>query len=139
MRIAIPTDDEKQIAAHTGRCLGFAIYSIEGDRTQKLEYRRFESAHHSQEHSRHGDNHGAHDCSHGRHGDSGHSHHGLLEAVRDCGVFLAMGMGPRLVNDLQAHGLMVVFTLERDIVKAVEALALGRLVENPSGSACHRH
>jgi predicted Fe-Mo cluster-binding NifX family protein len=139
MRIAVPTDDEKQIAAHTGRCKGFAIYSIEGEQSQKLEYRTFESAHSSGEHGRHGNSDGAHDCAHGHHGESGHSHHGLIEAVHDCDLFLAMGMGPRLVNDLQAHGIKIVFTLERDVVKAVEALALGQLVENPSGSACHRH
>jgi predicted Fe-Mo cluster-binding NifX family protein len=135
MRIAVPTDDERQIAPHTGRCLGFAIYAVEGDQLQKLEYRAFQSAHHSQEH----DKHGAHDCSHGQHDGGGHSHHGLVETVRDCDTFLAMGMGPRLVNDLQAQGIKIIFTLERDIAKAVRTLAQGQLEENPDGSACHRH
>ena len=139
MRIAVPTDDERRIAAHTGRCKGFAIYSIEGEQSRLLEYRAFESAHALSEHGRHGDGHGAHDCSHGHQGDSGHSHHGLLSAVHDCDVFLAMGMGPRLVNDLHAQGLKVVFTLEQDIEQAVTALASGKLVENPQGSACRRH
>jgi predicted Fe-Mo cluster-binding NifX family protein len=139
MRIAVPTDDEKQIAAHTGRCTGFAIYAIEGEQSQKLEYRTVESAHSTSEHGGHGNSDGAHACAHGHQGESGHSHHGLIETVRDCDVFLAMGMGPRLVNDLQAHRIKIVFTMERDVVKAVEAFALGRLVENPSGSACHRH
>jgi predicted Fe-Mo cluster-binding NifX family protein len=135
MRIAVPTDDERQIAPHTGRCRGFAIYSVDGDRLEKLEYRAFESAHHSQAHV----GHDAGNCSHGQHDGGGHSHHGLVETVRDCDVFLAMGMGPRLVNDLQAQGIKIMFTLERDVAKAVGAFAQGQLVENPQGSACHRH
>jgi predicted Fe-Mo cluster-binding NifX family protein len=139
MRVAVPSDDKQRIAPHTGRCLGFAIYSVQGKQAQKLEYRKFKSEHHSQEHDEQGVDHGAHNCSHGLHGDSGHSHGGLLEAVHDCDVFLAIGMGPRLVNDLQSHGLKIVFTLEQDIEKAVAALASGELIENPEGSACRRH
>jgi predicted Fe-Mo cluster-binding NifX family protein len=139
MRIAIPSDDDKHIAAHTGRCTGFAIYSIEGSQARKLEYRTFESAHQAHEHGRHGEEHGSHECAHGHHGDSGHSHQGLLGAVHDCDTFLAIGMGPRLVKDLQDHGLRIVFSSERDIAKAIDSLANGRLIENEGGSACHKH
>lgn len=135
MRVAVPSDDEQRIAPHTGRCRGFAIYDLNGDQIQKLEYRSFESAHHSHAHL----GHGSETCSHDQHDGGGHSHHGLVETIQDCDVFLAIGMGPRLVNDLQAYGIKIIFTLERDITKAVAALAQGKLVENPHGSACHQH
>ena len=135
MRIAVPTDDEKLIAAHTGRCSGFVIYSVEGDQTQKLEYRPFESAHNSEQPG----SHAAHQCSHGEHEGSGHSHHGLLEAVHDCDTFLAIGMGPRLVNDLQFAGHQIIFARERDIAKVIDAIARGQDVDNPAGSACRGH
>jgi len=139
MRVAVPTEDETRIAPHTGRCRGFAIYVIEGEQAKKLEYRTYQSPHYAHEHGRFGEGQSGNDCTHGHHGDSGHSHRGLLDCVADCDVFLATGMGPRLVSDLQAHGLKVMFTLESDIAQAMDALARGQLVENPGGSACHRH
>ena len=39
MRIAVPSDNEQTIAAHTGRCRGFVIFDIDNGEAKKVEYR----------------------------------------------------------------------------------------------------
>jgi predicted Fe-Mo cluster-binding NifX family protein len=135
MLVAIPSDDDRQIAQHTGRCRGFSVYSVDGAEYHKVEYRSYDSPHH--EHT--GTEHHSESCGHTGADHSGHSHEGLLGLVTDCKIFIAIGMGPRLVNDLQSHGIKILFTPERDIVKSLDALVSGQLVENLGASACHRH
>ena len=131
MRIAIPTDDKNHIAAHTGRCQGFAIYDVTDGVIQEIEVRAntMEGRQHHQLGAGEDDAHGAH----GHH----HSHHSLLDALSDCQLMIAHGMGPRLVDDLANRGIDVFFTQESDLRKAVEAYASGELAANPRGSACH--
>jgi predicted Fe-Mo cluster-binding NifX family protein len=134
MRIAIPTDDKNHIAAHTGRCLGFAIFDVADGAIQEIEVRgnTMEGRHHHQ----HGEGEG-----HAHGGQEQHrSHHGLLDALSDCQLMIAHGMGPRLIEDLERRGIEVCFTRELDLHKAVEAYARGELSLNPLGSACnHKH
>jgi predicted Fe-Mo cluster-binding NifX family protein len=69
-----------------------------------------------------------------------HSHRGLLDGLQDCQMMVARGMGPRLVQDLQQHGIEVFFSMENDVQKAAEAFAKGALRANPRGSCCsHGH
>lgn len=142
MRVAIPTDNEQTIAAHTGRCRGFAIYDIDNAEAKKVEYRANTMTHHGQGQG-HGHGHGeGHACGQHGHGpgQSMHSHRGLLDALDDCQMMVANGMGPRLINDLEQRGIEVFFSMERDVEKAVQALARGELQANPRGSSCsHGH
>ena len=132
MRIAIPTDDELTLAHHTGRCRGFAIYDIADGQARMLEYRRnvFTNHHHGHE---------AEGCSHGQHGENHglHSHAGLLDGLHDCQVVIALGMGPRLIADLEAKGLRVIFSRQPNVAAAAKALAAGEPLENPAGSMCY--
>ena len=132
MRIAIPTDDELTLAHHTGRCRGFAIYEIADGHACKLEYRVNRFTHHHHEHQDPGHEH-HHDEGHGA-----HSHAGLLDGLHDCEAVLALGMGRRLIDDLEAKGLRVIFSREPQVVAAANAFATGQLLENPAGSSCHR-
>ena len=134
MRIAIPTDDELTLAHHTGRCRGFAIYDIADGQARMLEYRRNVFTNHH--HGHHAESCG-HEHSHAD-GHSMHSHTGLLGGLHDCQVVLALGMGPRLIADLEAKGLRVIFSRELNVATAAKALAAGQLIENPAGSNCHR-
>jgi predicted Fe-Mo cluster-binding NifX family protein len=127
MRIAIPTDDQISISAHTGRCAGFVVYSIDDHHAKKEEYRENTAGH--DHHHAHGEDTEAHHH---------HDHHGMIELLRGCDTVLAMGMGPRLVNDLEAEGIKIVLTYEPDIVKAVDAFVSGLLVKDAPRSSCHR-
>lgn len=128
MRIAIPTDDQTSISAHTGRCAGFAIYSIEDQRASKVEYRENTAGHaHHQAHGGSAEVHHHHD------------HHGMIELLRDCDTVLAQGMGPRLITDLEAEGIKVIFTYETDATKAADALAKGEVIMDQPRSRCCRH
>jgi predicted Fe-Mo cluster-binding NifX family protein len=124
MRVAIPTDDQITISAHTGRCAGFLIYSVEDHQAKKEEYRENTAGH-------------AH-----HHGAEGHHHHdhaGMLDLLKGCDAVVAAGMGPGLINDLEAEGFQVIFTYETDAAKAVEALGQGKLVKDQPRSRCCRH
>ncbi len=136
MRIAIPTDNDQTIAAHTGRCQGFAIFDIDNAEAKKVEYRSNNMTHHGQWHGQSHDD--GHSCGHHGHGSghSTHSHRGILDGLDDCQMMVARGMGPRLVQDLQQNGIEVFFSMESDVVKAAEALAKGELQANPRGSSC---
>jgi len=140
MRIAIPTDDQKRIASHTGRCRGFAIYDVGDGNATAVEYRENRMTHHRQQ------QHGGGGCGHGPGpgAGQGHSHRNLLDALEDCEMMVAGGMGRRLVDDLERRGIRVVFTRERDVEAAVQAMARGESIVDPHGSACagghgHRH
>ena len=162
MRVAIPSDNERHIAPHTGRCHGFVIMDIEEGAFQRVEYRtnRFtghaqglhpgghggggigQGAGHGQGQGRgfggmgHGDQQGhGHEHGHEHH----HSHHGILSGLGDCQAMLALGMGPRLQQDLTAAGIEVYFTRDKEIERVVQQLAQGSFVSHPDGSACKEH
>ena len=134
MRIAIPTDDSVHIAGHTGRAGAVAIFEIQDGTVTQLEIRQNTfTGHHQHGHADH------EECGHGSHGNGGgHSHNALIEALRDCEVMIARGMGPRLVNDLECCGIQVVFTAETELQRAAERFAQGQLPSEPDQSTCHR-
>ena len=128
MRIAVPTDDQNSICAHTGRCAGFLIYSVQGSQANREEYRKNTAGHHN-DHAR-----GEHDDGHHL-----HDHHRMIELLRDCDTVIAAGMGPRLIGDFEAEGIKVIFTYETDAARAVDALAQGKLIKDQPRSRCCRH
>ena len=70
---------------------------------------------------------------HGRgfHDTPGHGggHDILFQAIHDCDVLLARGMGPRLADDLAARGIKPMVTNETDIARALDCLIKGELKE----------
>ncbi len=130
MKIAIPSADGKTIFPHFGRTQGFAILEIE-DKTIKnreLVQNNF-TGHAMGQHQGHGHSHGE--------GHGGHSHSGILEALNDCPVVIACGMGRRLYDDLTSAGKEVFITRETDIDRAVEAYLGGSLDHDPDRSCEH--
>lgn len=128
MRIAIPSDNGKNLAAHTGRAQGFVIFDIGNGQAAEVEYRTNTFTGHAQ-------------GLHGRHHQSGHhhSHDSLLGALSDCQVMLAHGMGPRLVNDLASRGIKVEFCRESEALSAAVNYAQG-ILDTSEGSSCdHKH
>lgn len=129
MRIAIASDDRVQVAAHTGRCKGFAIYETDGARATFMEYRDNNYTAHAQ---------GLCPGEHDHHGQEHHSHGPLLEAVADCCALISRGMGPRLVADLAGQGILTYVCSVDRVDEAARQFAEGRL-ERVSGKGCCCH
>lgn len=128
MRIAIPSDDGVNIAAHTGRAGGFIIFEVENYQAVKLEYR-------DNQYTAHAKGECNDEKSEERHQHRSHSE--LLGALNDCQIMIARGMGPRLVADLSRRGIEVVFCDHEVAEDAAVQFAAGELVS--TGKSCCDH
>ncbi|TKJ36580.1 iron-molybdenum cofactor biosynthesis protein [candidate division LCP-89 bacterium B3_LCP] len=128
MRIAIPSDEGTNIAAHTGRAGGFVIYDIDNNQAARVEYRSNTFTAHAK-----GECNGEENQKHHAHSDHGE----LLDALHDCQVMIARGMGPRLVMDLARRNIEVVFC-ESDVADtAAQQYAAGELMNTGKSSCDH--
>jgi len=133
MKIAVPSDDGNTLASHTGRAQGFIIYQADADKVVRLEYRRNQYTAHVQGlHPKDAD-----DASH-HHDYHNHSHAPLLDALNECKIVIAHGMGSRLQKDLASVSIETVFTLETDADQAAGLFASGKL-ETAASNGCNRH
>ncbi len=124
MKIAIPTDDRKIISSHFGRTAGFEIIELNGSKIVGNEYKRNTVTAHA----------GGQKVDHpGGH----HSHEGIFEALGNCGIVIARGMGKRLYNDFRERGMVVYVTTEEKIIPAVHAYIEGILENNPNNTCDH--
>ncbi|MBT3802867.1 MAG: iron-molybdenum cofactor biosynthesis protein [Bacteroidetes bacterium] len=112
MKIAIPSDNGSQISRHFGRAKGFIVFTIEERVIQNEEFVDNRFTGHSQ---------GLH-VSHGHQGgdEHHHSHQGILQALENCSIVIAGGMGKRLVTDMKSSNKQVFITKEVIARKAVE-------------------
>jgi len=118
MKIAIPTDDKITICPHFGRTSGFMVFKIEGRKVVDSEYRPNTFTGHArgqQQPHLHADHHEMHKQPHQ------HSHSGVYNALGDCHIVIAKGMGRRLYVDLEEWKIQVFITKESDINTALEA------------------
>jgi predicted Fe-Mo cluster-binding NifX family protein len=130
MRIAVPSDDGINVAAHTGRAQGFVIYDIKDQQALRLEYRTNSYTAHAQGQCA-GDNPG---------GQHEHQSHGeLLNALQDVQIMIARGMGQRLVTDLASRNIKVVFSDQDNSTRAAELYALGQLTNTGKSCCDHKH
>lgn len=112
MKIAIPSDNGSQISRHFGRAKGFIVFTIEERVIQNEEFVDNRFTGHSQ---------GLH-VNHGHQGgdEHHHSHQGILQALENCSIVIAGGMGKRLVTDMKSSNKQVFITKEVIARKAVE-------------------
>jgi predicted Fe-Mo cluster-binding NifX family protein len=132
MRIAVPSDDGVTIAGHTGRTRGFIVFDLENGIATKLDYRTNRYTPHAQGKCEEHETGGAHP-----HHEHQHSHNSLLDALQDCEVLLAHGMGPRLVADLAERNIRVIFCEDQLAADAAKKLAAGLLVS--TGKSLCKH
>ena len=131
MKIAIPSDNKEQISAHFGRTRGFMIYEIENNEILSNEYRDNTFAGHARgEHHDH-----SHDNSENNHQQ--HTHSRILNALYDCEVVIAGGMGRRLLDDLSNANIKVFITRETNINNALSAYIQDSLDHNESSCCDH--
>jgi len=111
MKIAIPTDDKITICPHFGRTSGFMVYRIEERIVVESEYRKNTftgsvQGHHSKNHPE---------------GDFHHSHAAILQALGDCKIVIAKGMGRRLYKNFEQWEIQVFISKENNLGIAIEA------------------
>lgn len=130
MKIAIPSDNKVQISAHFGRTRGFMVYEIDRNEILNSEYRDNTFTGHAMgqhhEHDHHEDN-----------DHQQHTHGRILDALNDCEVVIAGGMGRRLLDDLSNANIKVFVTRESDINSALHAYIEESLDHNESSCCDH--
>lgn len=128
MRIAVVTDDGKTISPHFGRAPYYAVLTVEEGRItgmelrEKLGHAHFAGQEPAGPHAEDPRGHGFGPASHDR-------HMRMAQAIADCQVLLAGGMGRGAQESLQQAGIRVVLTDIGDIQEAVQSYLSGTLVE----------
>lgn len=131
MKIAIPSEEGIFLSQHFGRALGFVIFEIADGKVINQEYRQNTFTGHAlgqhQEHQ-HGTAHDDH---------AHYSHNRILNALHDCEIVIAGGMGRRLVDDLTEAGKKIFITTQIKAQKAVEMFLADELTSDKG--ACKPH
>ncbi len=114
MKIAVASDDGKDVAGHFGRARGFVIVEVEDKEIMRIDYLPNTFTGHAR----------------GMHEEEHHHHHGhpeILEALKDVEVVISRGMGRRLFEDLKQAGKKVFVTDVAEVKEAVELFLEGKL------------
>ena len=124
-KIAIPSDDQETISGHFGRTKGFLIYDVDENNVSNKMYVENNFTGHAHGHH--------HDHQH----DHQHSHGGILQALKDCKVIIARGMGRRLLIDFETNNKEVFVTDTSNADEAIDQYIKGVLGHNPHKTCQH--
>lgn len=119
MKIAVPTDDGKQIAEHFGRAVSFLIFEVEDGEITSRDTIQTNTPHAG-----------------GRHRE--HEGGWFMDALSGCDAVIVSGMGRRAIAHFHEAGIKPVFTEVADAERAVKAYVSGTL-EECSQPDCGRH
>ena len=125
MKIAMPTDDRKTLAAHFGRAAEFAVYETAGADAKLLEFRPNVHAHAA----------GPPGQGAGR-GQGAGGGHDFEQGLAGVETLICRGMGRRAEEACAAMGTRVVFTNENDLDDTAKKFARGELAEGEA--SCER-
>lgn len=126
MKIAVVSDDGKNLSQHFGRAPFYIVYTIEEAKIKEREVR--EKLGHNQfggeghEHH-HGQDHGNHTAAHGKHVS-------MAEAISDCSVLICGGMGMGAYESMKRLNIKPFVTDCPDPEEAVQAYIKGELVDH---------
>jgi predicted Fe-Mo cluster-binding NifX family protein len=109
MKLAIASDDQKNIAHHFGRALGFMIFDIQDSKVKGEEYR---------------ENIGK---SNGTCGSCNHS--AMINNIKDCQTVISFGMGQHIFDDLKENKITAIVAEEKTVKDAL-AKFLSNELEN---------
>ncbi len=123
MKVFIPSDDEKNIAKHFGRALGFLIVELEEKNIKSKKYIKNDITNHNHSHGEHS------------HSSHNHDHSNIFRALEDCNTVIAGGMGRRLYDEFQEKNINVFISTEYNIDNALE-LFMNNKLENNSDVCC---
>jgi len=116
MKIAVSTDDYKNISGHVGRCEGFLIFTVDNGEIKNKENRENLFTHH-RSNAHHHD--GKMD---GRYG-----YGKLASGLSDCSYLICQDCSWQLVEDLKQAGIKSIMTWETDAETAAVKLEKGEL------------
>jgi predicted Fe-Mo cluster-binding NifX family protein len=128
IKIAFVTDDETTISAHFGRAVWYLVVTLEDgqetgrEKREKLGHAHFANESHDLEAP--GQPHGSGPAAQARHGR-------MMEAISDCQVLVARGMGAGAYENLKSRDIQPILTELHTINEAVVAYAAGRLTDRP--------
>ena len=125
-KVAAVTDDGETISQHFGRALYYEVLTIENGKIAKRE-RREKIGHHNfaqEEHHHSSGQHGFDEASHNKHVS-------MAEAIKDCKILLARGMGAGAYQSMLQLDIKPVVTDIRNIDDAVNAIINGTIKDHP--------
>jgi predicted Fe-Mo cluster-binding NifX family protein len=136
-KIAAVTDDGQTISAHFGRAIKYAVLTVKDGQITRSELR--DKANHQdfhQERSGHqeievqpsGHKHEP-GRGHGRH--TAEKHRRMFEAIPDCQILLARGMGQGAYRGLEQIGIRPILTDIKEIEVAAQAVIDGSIKDHP--------
>ena len=129
MKIAVVTDDEKTISTHFGQARYYVVLTVKDGEVVEQETRpKVHQSEFAGEHYHHGEDGDVH----GMDRQAQHRHARMMDAIGDCQVLMARGMGEGAHYSLTARGIKPVLTDIQDIQEAVDAYLAGTLIENMS-------
>lgn len=126
MKIALITDDGKNISQHFGRASHYMVLTIEEGKIvnremrNKLGHNQFNPEHHEEEH---GEGHGMDSASHNKHAS-------MAEAIADCKVIICGGMGMGAYESMRRLNIQPLVTDLMDIDAAAQAFMDGKLIDH---------
>jgi predicted Fe-Mo cluster-binding NifX family protein len=125
MKIAVVTDDEKTVCQHFGRAQYYMVFNVENgkitgkERRDKMGHRHFAS---------HESEHGAAGGPHGYDADSQKKHASMAEAIKDCQVLIAGGMGMGAYDSMKSYNIEPIVTDVASVEEAARLYAEGKLI-----------
>ncbi len=122
MRVAVPSDNQINVASHFGRAKGLLFFTVIDDVVRPEGYVPNGKMEHT--------------CECGTVTRSAR-HQGMLDALAGCDVVVARGMGPHLYDDLHACGIKVALT-DVDDARAAVALFVAGLLPDQTEPGCDK-
>lgn len=126
MKIAVITEDGKNISQHFGRAPYYLVFSIERGEVVNQELRN-KPRHHTSTIQAHSEEH------HTRHGQDETSHQkhiSMAEVITDCKVLICGGMGRGAYESMRQLNIQPIVTDIRDINDAIQAFIDGKLIDH---------
>ncbi len=124
MKIAVVTEDEINVCQHFGRAPLYEVFIVENGEIKNKE-KRDKVGH--QQFAGQGNPHGGQGGRHGYGLASQGRHAGMAEAIRDCQIVIAGGMGMGAYESLKSYKIEPIITDVKNIQEAVDLFLKGKL------------
>ncbi len=129
MKIAVVSEDGVTISQHFGRAPFYVVVTVENGKIIARE-KRDKLGHNQFGGETHDDSHGADPRGHGFAPAEQDRHFRMAEAIRDCQILLAGGMGSGAYYSMEQIGIRPVITRIANIDEAALEAAAGTIVDH---------
>jgi predicted Fe-Mo cluster-binding NifX family protein len=130
MKIAVISEDGVTISQHFGRAPYYIVFNIEDGKIISREKREKLGHSHFASESQPGNAHHDHSQGHGFDQAAQNRHAQMAEAISDCEVLLAGGMGNGAYVSLKAANIKPIITDIQNIEEAIQAFIDGTIVDH---------